>query len=65
MTEQTFAISVEQIQQVHAALNAIGRHLKKLHKKGGQDNQATVALIGSNLMAIQMSLTNLPKASSN
>ena len=38
MTDQAFAISVEQTQRVHAALNAISRHLKELHKKGGPDN---------------------------
>jgi hypothetical protein len=65
MTDLAVTVNSAQMKQIHAALAAIGRHLAQLHKEGGVANQTTVAIIGTNLAAIQSSLTNVPRVTSN
>ena len=65
MSDLAVTVNAAQLNQIHAALAAIGRHLAKLHKEGGARNQTTVALIGTNLAVIQSCLTNVPRVTSN
>jgi len=65
MGDLSVIVSAAQMKQIHAALAAIGRRLAQLGAEGGAANQATVALIGTNLAVIQSCLTNAPRVTSN
>jgi len=65
MSDLAVTVNPAQMKQIQAALAAIGRHLKKLHEEGGAANRTTVAIIGTNVAAIQSSLTNIARATSN
>ncbi len=65
MSDLAMTVNSAQMKQIQAALAAIGRHMAQLHQEGGAANIKTVAIIGTNLAAIQSCLTNVPRVTSN
>ncbi len=61
MSARSVTLNAAQLKQIQVALTAIGRRLAQLGAEGGAANQATVALIGTNLAVIQSWLTNVQK----
>jgi hypothetical protein len=58
MSSLGFTITLEQMERIHEALAAMGDHLRELAVEGGHER--TLAVIGTNLAAIQMNLIDRP-----